>query len=89
VSSEILVDFHAPRLSVEEGDLGRRTCCCRVRQIYPWGYSLFIMSLNNSIKGSEKCNLFRRLGQQFLLLSGQIENDNEITENDFNIIAIK
>jgi hypothetical protein len=47
------------------------------------------MSLNNSIKASEKCDLFRRLGQQFLLLSGQIKNDNEITDNDFNIIAIK
>ena len=51
--------------------------------------SVLIMSLNNSIKASEKCDLFRRLGQQFLLLSGQIENDNEITDNDFNIIAIK
>jgi hypothetical protein len=51
--------------------------------------SVLIMSLNNSIKASEKCDLFRRLGQQFLLLSGQIENDNEIDENDFNIIAIK
>ena len=51
--------------------------------------SVLIMSLNNSIKVSEKCDLFRRLGQQFLLLSGQIENDNEITDNNFNIIAIK
>jgi hypothetical protein len=51
--------------------------------------SVLIMSLNNSIKASEKCDLFRRLGQQFLLLSGQIENDNEIDDNDFNIIAIK
>jgi len=51
--------------------------------------SVLIMSLNNSVKASEKCDLFRRLGQQFLLLSGQIENDNEITDNDFNIIAIK
>ena len=51
--------------------------------------SVVIMSLNNSIKASEKCDLFRRLGQQFLLLSGQIENDNEITDNDFNIITIK
>jgi len=47
------------------------------------------MSLNNSIKASEKCDLFRRLSQQFLLLSGQVENDNELTENDFHIIAIK
>jgi len=51
--------------------------------------SVLIMSLNSSVKASEKCDLFRRLGQQFLLLSGQIENDNEITDNDFNIIAIK
>jgi hypothetical protein len=51
--------------------------------------SVLIMSLNNSIKASEKCDLFRRLGQQFLLLSGQIENDNEITDNEFHIIAIK
>jgi hypothetical protein len=51
--------------------------------------SVLIMSLNNSIKASEKCDLFRRLSQQFLLLSGQIENDTEITENDLNIIAIK
>lgn len=51
--------------------------------------SVLIISLNNSIKASEKCDLFRRLSQQFLLLSGQIENDNELTENDFNIIAIK
>jgi hypothetical protein len=33
---------------------------------------VLIMSLNNSIKESEKCDLFRRLGQQFLLLSGQM-----------------
>jgi hypothetical protein len=51
--------------------------------------SVLIMSLNNSIKASEKCDLFRRLSQQFLLLSGQIENDTEITENELNIIAIK
>jgi hypothetical protein len=51
--------------------------------------SVLIMSLNNSIKANEKCDLFRRLSQQFLLLSGQIENDTELDENDFNIIAIK
>ena len=51
--------------------------------------SVLIMSLNNSIKASEKCDLFRRLSQQFLLLSGQIENDVELDENEFNIIAIK
>jgi hypothetical protein len=61
----------------------------KVANIVVNAISVLIMSLNNSIKASEKCDLFRRLGQQFLLLSGQIENDNEITDNDFNIIAIK
>jgi hypothetical protein len=51
--------------------------------------SVLIMSLNNSIKASEKCDLFRRLGQQFLLLAGQIENDNEISDNEFNLLALK
>ena len=50
--------------------------------------SVLLMSLNNSVKASEKCDLFHRLGQQFLVLSGQIENDIELTENDFNIIGI-
>lgn len=51
--------------------------------------SVLIISLNNSIKASEKCDLFRRLSQQFLLLSGQIENDVELDENEFNMIALK
>ena len=51
--------------------------------------SVLIMSLNNSIKASEKCDLFRRLSQQFLLLAGQIENDNEINDSDFQLIALK
>jgi hypothetical protein len=51
--------------------------------------SVLIISLNNSIKASEKCDLFRRLSQQFLLLAGQIENDNEITDSDFQLIALK
>jgi len=51
--------------------------------------SVLIISLNNSIKASEKCDLFRRLGQQFLLLAGQIENDDEITDNEFNLLALK
>jgi hypothetical protein len=51
--------------------------------------SVLIISLNNSIKASEKCDLFRRLGQQFLLLAGQIENDDEISDNEFNLLALK
>jgi hypothetical protein len=51
--------------------------------------SVLIISLNNSIKASEKCDLFRRLSQQFLLLAGQIENDNEITDSEFQLISLK
>ena len=51
--------------------------------------SVLIMSLNNSIKASEKNDLFRRLGQNFLLLSGEIENDNEVTDHDFSIMVMK
>jgi hypothetical protein len=46
------------------------------------------MSLNNSIKASEKCDLFRRLSQQLLLLTGKIENDDIIDENEFKILAM-
>jgi hypothetical protein len=51
--------------------------------------SVLIISLNNSIKASEKCDLFRRLGQQFLLLAGQIENDDEISDIEFSLLALK
>jgi len=51
--------------------------------------SVLIMSLNNSIKASEKCELFKKLSQQFLLLAGQIENDNEITDSDFQLLSLK
>ena len=51
--------------------------------------SVLIISLNNSIKASEKCDLFKRLGQQFLLLAGQIENDEEIDDHEFSLLALK
>jgi hypothetical protein len=50
--------------------------------------SVLIMSLNNSIKASEKCDLFKRIGQQLLLLTGKIENDNEIDEAEFKLLAM-
>ena len=52
------------------------------------GVSVLIVSLNNSVKPSEKCDLFKRIGQQLLLLTGKIENDNEITEEDFKLLAM-
>lgn len=50
--------------------------------------SVLIMSLNNSIKASEKTDLFRRIGQQLLLLTGKIENDNEIDDAEFKLMAM-
>jgi hypothetical protein len=50
--------------------------------------SVLIMSLNNSVKASEKCDLFRRIGQQLLLLTGKVENDNEIDEAEFKLLAM-
>jgi hypothetical protein len=50
--------------------------------------SVLIMSLSNSIKANEKCDLFRRLSQQLLLLTGKIENDDIIDENEFKILAM-
>ena len=50
--------------------------------------SVLIMSLNNSVKASEKCDLFRRVGQQLLLLTGRIENDNEIDDAEFKLLAM-
>jgi hypothetical protein len=52
------------------------------------GISVLIMSLNNSVKASEKCDLFKRIGQQLLLLTGKIENDNEINEEEFKLLAM-
>jgi hypothetical protein len=50
--------------------------------------SVLIMSLNNSIKGSEKCDLFRRIGQQLIVLTGKVENDNEINDEEFKLLAM-
>ena len=50
--------------------------------------SVLIMSLNNSVKASEKYDLFKRIGQQLELLTGKIENDNEITDEDFKLLAM-
>jgi hypothetical protein len=52
------------------------------------GVSVLIVSLNNSVGASSKCDLFKRIGQQLLLLTGKIENDNEIDEAEFKLLAM-
>jgi len=54
--------------------------------------SVLIMSLSNSIKASEKFEIFKKLSQQFMLLSHELEALNE-EDADFkeklNIISLK
>jgi hypothetical protein len=61
----------------------------RIPNIVVNGISVLIVSLNNSIKATEKCDTFRRLSQSFLLLAGAIENDDDLDDNEFNIVAMR
>ena len=52
--------------------------------------SVLIMSLTNSIKASEKFEIFKKLSQQFMLLSQEIEAcDGVVTKETFNILSLK
>jgi hypothetical protein len=52
--------------------------------------SVLIMSLTNSIKASEKFEIFKKLSQQFMLLSQEIESyDGNITKENFSILSLK
>ena len=53
--------------------------------------SVLIMSLNNSIKASEKFESFKKLSQQFMILSQEIEGieTDEIDKEKYNIIILK
>jgi len=52
--------------------------------------SVLIISLNNSVKASEKYELFKKLSQSFIILSQEIESlDNVCTPEQFKIICLK
>jgi len=52
--------------------------------------SVLIMSLSNSIKASEKFEIFKKLSQQFMLLSQEIEaSDGNISKDTYNILSLK
>jgi hypothetical protein len=54
--------------------------------------SVLIVSLNNNIKASEKCDAYRKLSQQFMNLSQDIEqydDENAITKEKFEVLMIK
>lgn len=54
--------------------------------------SVLIVSLNNNIKAGEKCDAYRKLSQQFMNLSQEIEtydDENVITKEKYEILMIK
>ena len=52
--------------------------------------SVLIMSLTNSIKASEKFEIFKKLSQQFMLLSQEIEAcDGVVSKETYNILSLK
>jgi len=52
--------------------------------------SVLIISVNNSVKASEKYELFKKLSQSFIILSQEIESlDNNCTPEQYRIICLK
>ena len=52
--------------------------------------SVLIISVNNSVKASEKLELFKKLSQSFIILSQEIESfDNVCTPEQLKIICLK
>lgn len=52
--------------------------------------SVLIMSLTNSIKASEKFEIFKKLSQQFTLLSQELEAcDSNVSSESFKILMLK
>ena len=54
--------------------------------------SVLIVSLNNNIKAGEKCDTYRKLSQQFLNLTQEIDafdDENAITKEKYEILIIK
>lgn len=52
--------------------------------------SVLIMSLNNSIKPAEKFELFKKLSQQFMILSQEIEGiDGDIPKDKIDLFMLK
>jgi hypothetical protein len=54
--------------------------------------SVIIISLNNNIKSSEKADQFKKLGQQFMMLTQEIDafdDENVITADKYNMLLLK
>jgi len=51
--------------------------------------SVLIISLNNTVRGGEKYECFKKLSTQFMVLSQDIESIDEMTVEQYNIIVLK
>ena len=52
--------------------------------------SVLIMSLNNSIKSAEKFETFKKLSQQFMILSQEIEGiEDDIPKDKYDMLILK
>jgi hypothetical protein len=52
--------------------------------------SVFIMSLNNSIKPAEKFEIFKKLSQQFMILSQEVEGyESDIPKDKCDMLLLK
>ena len=54
--------------------------------------SVLIVSLNNNIKSSEKAEQFKKLSQQFMMLTQEIDafdDENVITAEKYNMLVLK
>ena len=51
--------------------------------------SVLIMSLNNSIKAPEKYELFKKLSQQFMTLSQEVESCDNMDKEKYNMFLLK
>jgi len=54
--------------------------------------SVLIVSMNNTIKSSEKAEQFKKLGQAFMMLTQEIDvfdDENVITAEKYNMLVLK
>jgi len=64
--------------------------CIKIPNIIVNALSVLIMSLNNSIKAAEKFEIFKKLSNQFMILSQEIESiEGDIPRDKLDLIMLK
>jgi hypothetical protein len=70
--------------------ISERASDVKIPNIVVNALSVLIMSLASSVKASEKFESFKKLSQQFMILSQEIESfDGLITKEQYSIISLK